>query len=393
MHFEQNVTQSIVVSGTAARRGACPTLSEPMPTGDGLLARIRVAGKVMTARQLAELAALADRWGNGLVEVTARGNMQVRGLKSEAVRPFADAVGALLSIETGLVVDTSPIAGDDPEEKADSRSVAADIRAAAAKFTGKLGPKVSVVVDGNGQISLASLKADIRLEARDSGSWAVTLGGGQAQVMDPGGAVAATLAVLGALAAIGPQSRASDLFPDGGAPAGDTFPVVRTFNLQHGTSSGIGLPFGAMDGKHLTRLAQAASAGGVSIFRLAPGHGLLLDGADTALIAEANRLGFVTDSADPRQRVSACIGNRGCASGHIAARELASSLAAHTGPGHLHVSGCAKGCAHPRRAHMTLVGSEGGIGLVIDGRAGDTPSQILDEAGVKAVLGAWQDGR
>ena len=39
----------------------------------------------------------------------------------------------------------------------------------------------------------------------------------------------------------------------------------------------------------------------------------------------------------------------------------------------LHVSGCAKGCAHPAAAPVTLVGSDDGAGLVIDGRAGDEP--------------------
>ncbi|MBC9210132.1 precorrin-3B synthase, partial [Roseomonas aerophila] len=40
----------------------------------------------------------------------------------------------------------------------------------------------------------------------------------------------------------------------------------------------------------------------------------------------------------------------------------------------LHVSGCAKGCAHPGAAPATLVGQPGGLALVRNGRAGDPPA-------------------
>jgi precorrin-3B synthase len=40
----------------------------------------------------------------------------------------------------------------------------------------------------------------------------------------------------------------------------------------------------------------------------------------------------------------------------------------------VHLSGCAKGCAHPGPATLTLVGGEAGCGVVLRGRAGDTPA-------------------
>ena len=184
-----------------------------MQTGDGLLARVRVAGARLTPADLAALAKLADEHGNGLIEITARGNLQVRGLRPDTAPAFAEAVAALLPIETGLTIDISPIAGADPEEIADPRPLADAIGKGAAGLAGRLGPKVSVVIDGGGQISLSQLKADIRLWAQPGNSWAVTLGGGKPQHMDAQGVVATALAFLGALAAIGPEARATDLFP------------------------------------------------------------------------------------------------------------------------------------------------------------------------------------
>jgi len=49
----------------------------------------------------------------------------------------------------------------------------------------------------------------------------------------------------------------------------------------------------------------------------------------------------------------------------------------------LHISGCAKGCAHPRRAALTLVADAGHYSLVREGKAGDAPMArglTLDEA-------------
>ncbi len=65
-----------------SRRGACPALSAPMPTGDGLLVRLAPAGTIALAA-LAGLCAAAREHGNGIVEITARGSIQVRGLTAE----------------------------------------------------------------------------------------------------------------------------------------------------------------------------------------------------------------------------------------------------------------------------------------------------------------------
>ena len=39
--------------------------------------------------------------------------------------------------------------------------------------------------------------------------------------------------------------------------------------------------------------------------------------------------------------------------------------------GQIHVSGCAKGCAHPGRAALTLVGDDGAYRVVVEGSPGD----------------------
>lgn len=374
----------------AARRGVCPTLYVPMQTGDGLLARIRVAGTTLSPDQLSALANLALLHGNGLIEITARGNLQMRGLTAQSRIPFADAVSDLVGVETGLVVDMSPIAGLDRTAMADPRPLARAIREGAAPIEDRLGPKVSIVIDCGGQLRLDSLKADIRIVARANGQWSITLGGGKPQNTDTGGAIATALALLGALAAIGPEARATDLFP---APANtksarhNANPTLGPIALGDGYTTAIALPHGAARGQDIIALCEQASACGASSMRLAPGHALLIDNAPPSLLAFAKDRNFITALDDPRWRISACIGNEGCRSGHIASRKIAAYLAQDLPQGmHLHVSGCIKGCAHPRPADITLVGRDDGIGLVINGRAGDTPASIFDEGQLSEVF-------
>jgi precorrin-3B synthase len=372
-----------------------------MQTGDGLLARIRIAGGRIDPVRLEQMAALCGTYGNGIVEITARGKLQVRGLTDAVMPAFSRAVRHLVPVETGLVVDVPPLAGDDPLEFVDPRPLAASIKSMAAPFTHRLGPKVTVIVDGNGQIGLAALKADLRFVAAGPDIWLLSIGsrllGPTQRPLD------CAEIVLTALAALGVEGRATDLPPaemdnalDGlftpsASVQQPSSSSVGTFALHGGTATGIALPFGAIGWAELAALADGAWRFGIREFRLAPHHALLAMGADSGLVVEAAQVGFVTHSADPRRRISACIGSEGCASGHIASRAVAGRLAASLPlSGTLHVSGCDKGCAHPGRADVTLVGRADGYGLVIDGRAGDTPRAVLRADQLETALLAGQ---
>ena len=372
------------------RRGACPTLDAPMQTGDGLLARLRVADGRLTPTELAEIARLAAQHGNGQVEITARGNLQVRGLTGATTPAFASAVRALAEIETGLVVETPPLAGEDPSEIGDPRALAAAIAILAAPFGDQLGPKVTVVVDGLGQITRASLKADIRLTAITPDRWALAIADQIQAELGATDVPAAVVAVLQRLADRGPAARGTDLAMPGASNYPASVPPIGHFALAAGTALGIALPFGASDAQAMIDLSALANRHGITAFRLAPNHALLAMEAPGGFAGEAAALGFITDPADPRLRVSACIGSAGCASGHFPARAIAEQLAPSLPAGkQLHVSGCAKGCAHPRRAALTLVGRSDGYGLVINGTAGDTPHSVLrmdDESALAAAI-------
>src|SRR5215471_10314875 len=109
------------------RRGACPSLSAPMLTGDGLLVRLMPAQSIPLDDFIA-ICAAARKHGNGTMEVTARGSLQVRGLTAPSASIFASEVAALdIAATDGVIAD--PLA-DDPAVIIDATGLAATLRRA-----------------------------------------------------------------------------------------------------------------------------------------------------------------------------------------------------------------------------------------------------------------------
>src|SRR4029079_5559097 len=77
------------------RRGACPGLSQPMPTGGRLLLRLAASGATIGPEAFVALCTAARDCGNGVIEVTSRGNIQLRGLTDRSSERLAPTVPAL----------------------------------------------------------------------------------------------------------------------------------------------------------------------------------------------------------------------------------------------------------------------------------------------------------
>jgi precorrin-3B synthase len=127
-----------------------------MPTGDGLLVRLIPAAPI-PLDAMAGFCEAARRHGNGTIEISARGSLQVRGLTPQSAHLFAAAVAHLgIAVQHGVPVIAG--IGDGAAEL-----LAADLRRAIADARLALSHKVSVVVDGGGPLHLDGLSADVRL--------------------------------------------------------------------------------------------------------------------------------------------------------------------------------------------------------------------------------------
>lgn len=398
-------------------RGACPGLSAPMPTGDGLLVRFMPAECIALDAFIA-ICAAARQHGNGTVEITARGSLQVRGLTPRSAPLLASAIAALdIAAVDGVPIISDPLA-DDPHAIIDSAGLAATLRRAVADARLVLAPKVSVIVDGGGRLHLDALAADVRLRAMgfapaprlhlalggDGGS-AIPLGS-----IAPDTAADVVVRLLGAIAAQGRKARAADVLRTDGidafhsivdghiAAAPDLLPrppaeAIGRHPLRDGAIAvGVALAFGHAHTDPLTQLARIAAMHRVRSVRPAPGRALLLIGVakeDAATLATAaEALGFVVRADDLRRRIIACPGMPDCASGLIAARALATEIAPHLPSRNetIHISGCAKGCAHPAPTALTVVGTERGCGIIRHGSARASPHYHVDGAELVAEV-------
>ena len=379
-------------------RGACPCLAEPMETGDGLLARIVPTG-LIPIDAFAALCAAARTHGNGQMEITARGSLQVRGLNETSAPRLASAVETLdFAFDEHVPVVANPLPTD-PTARIRASGIASATRDAIAARAVCLAPKVSVVIDDGGPISFDTLAADIRLRAVDPGEssgLALSVGGDgdtatQLGVTTPHIAPTLVADLLAVLANYGPQARMRDVVeregvepflraagdriaPLKGCPTTRAMEAIGLHRLHDGSCAiGVALPFGQAQALDLIALSQIAGANGADWVALAPQRSLLLGpiGEMTAfaLGTAADTLGFVVDARDARRRIAACAGAPACASGYIPARQLAAQIAERLPQGDfaLHVSGCPKGCARPRPAPLTIVGTSHGADFICGG--------------------------
>lgn len=357
-----------------------------METGDGLLARLPPAA--MPPAAWVALAYAARQAGNGLLDITARGSVQLRGLSPTSL-PRATAL-VPMDWPRGALVMTSPLAGEAWDEVADPRPLAAHL---AARAPAGMLPKATVLVDGGGSLHLAAEAADLRLVARPDG-WLLGCGADWLGLGDADAALAAALHLLSDMARDAtrqPSPAACAAAVRSLTPALVQSPTaapeaIGTHRLRAGLALGVGLPFGRLEVPALIAFAEAS---GARALRGAPGRVLLAIGAadPAGLRQRAAEFGFITEANDPRRRVAACSGVPACTSALLDTRALAGTLAPLVPPGaFLHVSGCVKGCAHPRPATITLVGSPAGLSLIRRGRAGDPVAEHLHPQDARVVM-------
>ena len=107
-------------SPSTSRAGAdrCPGVLRLAEAADGFLARVRLPGGLVSADQMRALSALAGDLGDGRVELTSRGNVQLRAIAADTADSLTDGLwraGLLPSLSHDQVrnVLASPLAGLD----------------------------------------------------------------------------------------------------------------------------------------------------------------------------------------------------------------------------------------------------------------------------------------
>ncbi|MCP3470864.1 precorrin-3B synthase [Bradyrhizobium sp. CCGUVB1N3] len=362
-----------------AIKGWCPGALRPMLSGDGLVVRVRPHGGRLEAKQAAGIAELAARYGNGLIDVTSRANLQIRGVSDQGHLPVLNGLAQL-----GLL---------DPDPETESRRnilvtpfwnvgdesclLAGDLEQALADGALDLPTKFGFAIDDGRERVLMGASADIRIERDGTGGLLLRADGAElGRSVTRGEVVSNVLALanwfVASGGAKGGRGRMATLIATGAklpeGLRGDAEPAAVAVGPRpglHPHGAMVGVAFGQLPHAALTHLASCAPA-----LRMTPWRMILVEGAREMPGGE----GFITEADDPALRVIACSGAPRCREAHADTRALAAALAPHIAPdARLHVSGCAKGCAHSGPAALTLVATRDGFDLVRFGSTRDMP--------------------
>lgn len=361
-------------------KGWCPSALRPMPSGDGLVVRLRPRGGRLSSAQAAGIAELSVCHGNGLLDLTGRANLQIRGVSERSHEPLIEGLDRLGLVDANLQSETQRNILVTPfwAQGDGIQSLAAELERALAGRTLGLPEKFGFAVDCGERRVLARAPADIRVERGIDGGLVVRADGAEkGQAVTPGDAIDTALSlaawfIASGAARDGRGRMAAHILGGATLPdalAGQMTPVAASAPPAPGLCSGgalVGLAFGQMQSETLGHLATLAPG-----LRITPWRMVLLED----LREMPRHDGLVTHASDPLLRVVACTGAPACPEARAETRALAAALAPHLPAGErLHVSGCAKGCAHPGPAAITLVGTADGFDVVRNGSPRDIPA-------------------
>jgi precorrin-3B synthase len=181
---------------------ACPGALQVHQAADGALVRVRLPGGIITSAQLATLSSVSSEFGSATLELTARGNVQLRGIAD--VTAVAEAIAPLLS-EAGLLpspthervrnIVASPLSGR-AGGRADVRAWVSELDAAICAEPGlaELGGRFWFSLD-DGRADVSGLGSDVGVHVLDDGV-ALLLAGRDTGVRLAVGDVAESLVAL-----------------------------------------------------------------------------------------------------------------------------------------------------------------------------------------------------
>jgi precorrin-3B synthase len=417
---------AVAAAGATCRpsRGAdrCPGVLRLHAAEDGALARVRLPGGRASAGQLRALAE-AGALGNGIVELTSRANVQLRGLPQDAGAAVAEllAAGGLLpSIEHERVrnVIASPLAGRHPRSLASTDEVVEALDAglcadpALAELSGRF---LCAVDDGSGlalgrgadvtlvavaadrfklllagvETGLVAASADAASLALDAARAFLAVRGDAwriAELSDDGPALVAARVGSNAAAGGSCRVRVRAHRPAGGARASSSPPARSSLGASADTSSVPAPPpslpigtFAQRDG--LVAVTALAPLGRVdlhaltSLARLVPevrfGVGRTMTVPDVepdgvaALTDELRGLGLVLEDGSGWNGLTACAGLGACAKAQVDVRAAAARRAAvraADGPAE-HWAACERRCGQTRGVVRAVAATPEGIAV------------------------------
>ncbi|MEU4421297.1 precorrin-3B synthase [Actinoplanes sp. NPDC024001] len=379
---------------------ACPGALRLHAAADGLLARVRLPGGMLSGAQLRDLRELTERFGDGRLELTSRANLQIRAVRAEHAETLAAGLrsaGLLPSITHDNVrnIACPPLAG------AALRSLVTGLDAAIcgdpelARLPGKflfavghvpLAADVSAVpVEEGFAVRFAGHDTGLRVGAEQVVPVLIAAahaflterseqrGGGPAvwrlrELADGPARVSARVAAALGLVPVGipsaapvPVTEPGDLLgileqPDQAVPAQPGKDVRERADGRFAV--GALVPLGQLTDVPMRVLTEAGR------LVVTPWRGVIVPDLPRAAAVEwAERLaaaGLPTATASPWVGVTACAGRPGCAKSLADVRADAAAATRFVAGLPVHWVGCGRACGSPAGRHVRVEATSDG---------------------------------
>jgi precorrin-3B synthase len=355
---------------------ACPGALQVHQAADGALVRVRLPGGMIHPYQLQALAHAANDWGSPAMELTSRGNIQIRAVTDTA--KIADVIAgvSLLPSQTHERVRNivaSPLSGR-AGGTADTRAMVTELDdaiQAESALAGLPGRFLFGIDDGRADIS--GLGADVGAHIAGESAALLLAGRDTGVRLAMSDTVPALVKIAVQFArSRGKAWRVAELedpryLLDGFAPTAEagatwqpvTWPPVGWIPQDDGhVALGAAVPLGVLQSRVAEFLAAINAPMVFTPWRSVLVFDLDEGVADTALRVLAP-MGLVFDETSPWLSVSACTGSPGCE--HSAADVRADAAAAVDEPasGHRHFVGCERACGSPPMGDVLVATGDG----------------------------------
>ncbi|MFC9895594.1 precorrin-3B synthase [Nocardia sp. NPDC127579] len=360
---------------------SCPGVLRLHQAADGPLARVRVPGGRLEPGQMQALAAAAAELGDGNIELTSRGNAQLRQVRDagELTRRL-EAAGLLPSHTHERVrnIVASPLAGR-VGGYSDVHPLVSALDAglrAAARLAELPGRVLFTLDDGRGDIS--GLGGDIGVHAVGGTEFALVLAGQDSGIRVSGtDAVQVMLAAAHGFLELGSGQWRLREVDEGVAGVIEYLGLSPSaapleFGAAHDLPIGwleqdnglVALGAGVRLGSLPARLAEFLAAVDRPIV-LTPWRGLVLadlaEGVAEQVVRVLAPMGLLFDATSPWLLVSACAGRPGCAKSLTDVRaDVAVAVESGEVTTRQHWSGCERHCGRPRGAVTEVTATTGG---------------------------------
>ena len=392
------------------RPSACPGLLRIVQALDGGICRVKLAGGVLSSAQARAIATAASHCASGVLELTNRSNLQIRGVRAEQQAALIERLYAANLGPSNPAADDvrnlllSPAAGLDPHALLDTRPLAnslLDLLQNTPALHG-LSAKFAIQLDGGEALAMLEHPHDIWLSALPGTPARLAFGLAGCPSDTPLAVVNVehTMLLMEQLLRLFLDLAGSEhsrmrqllqvLMPDqllqqlqARLPFTLQTPPVDWQRSPASPHAAIGLypqqqnglymvaaaaRLGRINAMQLHALADLAEQYGDATLRLTPWQGLLLpnipEHSAATLLQALAELGLLTDAQEPLSQLIACTGSAACGKGlsdsKADAVRLAEHLRASSARPQVHLSACARSCAAAHTAPFTLLASSAG---------------------------------